>query len=337
MFYVGLDVHLRQTTICVLDRYGRVAKRRTIHGEMRTVLAELARLKGKWSACYEASCGYGPWFEGLSKLAHVVKVAHPGKLRLIYRSKRKSDRVDAEKLAKLLYLNEVPEVHVPDAGVRAWREMIVFRKKVSHKITGAKSRIRAFLRSAGQAAPRSLWSRKGLAWLSGLRFDLPLRTIQLEMLLDDLFALQARIKRLEKELNAISLAHPGVQVLMTIPGIGVRTAEAFVAHVDRTERFDRISAIGSYVGLVPCQDQSAGKNRLGHITKEGPPVVRGLLVEAAWQAKRCSPKACAFFERVRRGDPERKKIAIVATAHWLARVMLSMLKSGESWRQETAA
>jgi transposase len=87
--------------------------------------------------------------------------------------------------------------------------------------------------------------------------------------------------------------------------------------------------------LIPCQDQSAGKNRLGHITREGPPVVRSLLTEAAWQGIRRSAHLKAYFQRMTGMDPLRRKIALVATAHYLARVMLAMLRSGQAWRYET--
>jgi transposase len=87
---------------------------------------------------------------------------------------------------------------------------------------------------------------------------------------------------------------------------------------------------------VPCQDQSGNRNRLGHITREGAPVVRQLLAEAAWQALRRSPTVRAYFERVRRDDAQRTKIALVATAHYLVRVMWAMLRRGTVW-QETPA
>ena len=78
-------------------------------------------------------------------------------------------------------------------------------------------------------------------------------------------------------------------------------------------------AVGRYFSLAPCQDRSGGRNRLGHITREGAPVVRRLLAEAAWQAVRPSPTYRAFFERDQREDPQRKKIALVATAPYLVR------------------
>ena len=119
---------------------------------------------------------------------------------------------------------------------------------------------------------------------------------------------------------------------MTIPGVGIRTAEAFVAYVDDIKRFARNRQVGSYFGLVPCQDSSAGKDRFGHITRDGPPTVRKLLCEALWCTLRHNPTVRAFFERVTNGDPYRKKIALVAVAHHLCRVMAAMLRTGEAWR-----
>ena len=109
------------------------------------------------------------------------------------------------------------------------------------------------------------------------------------------------------------------------------------AFVDDPERFGNAKAVGRYFGLVPCQDQSGDKNRPGHITREGAPVVRQLVAEAAWQAQRRSPTVRAYFERVQRGDPQRKKIALVATAHYLVRVMWAMLKRGTLWEEKAPA
>jgi hypothetical protein len=74
-----------------------------------------------------------------------------------------------------------------------------------------------------------------------------------------------------------------------------------------------------------------------HITREGAPVVRRLLAEAAWQARRRSPAVRAYFERAQRGDPQRKKIALVATAYYLVRVMWALLKRGTVWEEKLAS
>ena len=115
-----------------------------------------------------------------------------------------------------------------------------------------------------------------------------------------------------------------------------RTAEAVAAVVDDPHRFRDAKAVGRFFGLVPSKDQSGDRNRLGHITREGPAVVRQLVAKATWQALRRSPTGRAYFERVRRDDPQRKKIALVTTAHYLVRVMWALLKRGTTWEEGVA-
>jgi transposase len=336
MHYVGLDVHQKRSSICILDRDGKQVKRLEVKGSWAQVVEAVARVPGPFSVCYEASCGYGHLYEKLAPLARHVAVAHPGQLRLIYKSKRKNDRVDAAKLAKLLYLDMVPQVHVPRADVRAWRALITYRHKLMSKRVAVKNQIRALLRGLGIVAPsgKRLWSRKGLQWLKEQSLS-EADALRRDMSIDELEEVNHKIRRIEKELDRRADAHPAVTLLKTIPGVGTRTAEAVVAHLDQVSRFSRNKQVGSYLGLVPCQDASAGKDRLGHITKDGPPAVRKLLCEAAWQGIRRSPALKSFFERVTRGEQDRRKIALVATAHHLARVMAAMLRSGEVWRERT--
>jgi transposase len=331
--YVGIDVHASQSTIAVVTTEQPKPRIRTVRGGPLEVKKQLLKLEVPFDACFEASCGYGVWFETLSGVARSVSVAHPGHLRLIYGSKRKNDRVDAAKLAKLLSVGAVPAVYVPNIQVREWRGLIRHRSRKVSQRTAVKNSIRALLREHAIQAPRSLWGKRGLSWLEQLELPRVAR-FRLQDYLEDLRLLQKRVARLTRELDAIARRHPGVSLLKTIPGIGNRTAEAFVAWVDQPRRFARIKQIGDYFGLVPRQDASAKRNYLGHITKDGPACVRGLMVEAAWQGVRRSPFVRAKFEQFKHEDKERTKKAIVATAHWLTRVMLSMLRSGEAWRHE---
>jgi hypothetical protein len=105
-----------------------------------------------------------------------------------------------------------------------------------------------------------------------------------------------------------------------------------VAYVDDPARFHS-GAIGAYFGLVPREDSTGDYRHLGHITREGPPTVRKLVTEAAWRGAFKSARIKAVYERILKGDPGRKKLAIVATGHWLCRVMLAMLKTGEAFRE----
>jgi transposase len=342
MHYVGLDVHAKRSSLCILNGDGKVVKREMVHGPWPAAVERLrevgASAGGPLSVCYEAGCGYGPLHDALSPLAAHVAVAHPGALRLIFKAKKKHDRVDSDKLATLLYLGQVPAVHVPSADVRQWRKLIELRQSLLAGRVREKNRVRAVLRNHAVAVPKrpGLWTKKGAAWLASVRLPQGER-LAVDLASEAIASANARLARVEAELAKYAAAHPGVALLMTIPGVGVRTAEAFVAYVDDPSRFARVRQVGSYFGLVPTLDSSAGRDRRGHITREGPGTVRKLLTEAAWQSVWRDPASRALFERVTRGKGDRRKIAAVAVAHRLCRVMAAMLRTGEAYRAARAS
>ncbi len=339
MWYVGLDFHQRSSSICILNENGKTVKQLQIRGAWPEVIAVLKQPKHPFAICYEASCGYGHLYDQLKRIARHVVVAHPGLLRLIFKSKRKNDRVDVKKLAMLLLMDQVPQVHVPSAEVRSWRSLIVFRHRAVGKRTMVKNSLRSLMRGHGVLLPRGkgLWTKAGLALLRAAELPSGMAAVQRDLLLEELGHLEEQVRRVTAELDAIARRHPGVELVQTIPGVGPRTAEAVVAYINDARRSRRNKCVGSYFGLVPCQDATGSANRLGHITREGPAIVRKLLVEAAWQGIRRSVRVRAFFERVRGQDPDRRKIALVATAHYLVRVMQAMLRKGEAWWDEEPA
>jgi transposase len=228
--------------------------------------------------------------------------------------------------------------------VRAWRGLVEFRRATVDKRTRAKNALRALLRNCGiqNLHPRKgLWAQKGLAVLRELQLPVAQDRLRRDLLLDEVDQYNLQVKRVEKELDRMAADHAGVALLQSIPGVGPRTAEAVLAYIDDARRFRRNKQVGAYFGVVPCQDASSDVNRLGHITRQGPPTVRKLLIEAAWQGIRRSPALGAYYQRIGQGKKERRKIALVATGHHLLRVMHAMLKTGELWREaageETAA
>ena len=283
-------------------------------GEVKGGLSKLAlavdKLPRPLAVCFEASCGYGTLHERLSALAKRVVVAHPGQLRLIFRAKRKNDRLDAEKRAKLLFLDQVPQVHVPTVDIRQWRSLIEFRGRWIDRRTAVKNQIRAVLRGAGVPAVKGLWRRPGRAWLRTQ--ELPLaESLRIEMLVDELEQLNQRVRHVERELRRYANRHPAVTLLRTITGVRLLTSSAFVASVDEIRRFARLDQVAPYFPLLPCPDASGGINRLGHITKDGPatarkstifhhwpaPVIRGKLMDATaerWPPNRRRYRAIEF-------------------------------------------
>jgi transposase len=202
MFYVGLDIHTKRISVCALGETGQVVQRSQVRS-IEEMLHILKNLPDRFEVCYEASCGYGYSHDLLRPLAARVLVAHPGQLRLIFRSKNKNDRNDAERLAKLLYLGETPTVHVPSLEVRTWRELIKCRSQVIAKRTQAKNAVRALLRSAGVVPPKQpgLWTKKGLVWLRQRMLPTPSQQLRRDLLLEEIETLVRQVRRIEQHLN----------------------------------------------------------------------------------------------------------------------------------------
>lgn len=334
MLTIGLDVHLSRTSVCILDAKGNTLRQQEIKGGFEALADTLAKLKEPFQVCYEASTGYGALYERISAVAQKIQVAHPGRLRLIFKSKRKNNKADAQKLAALMHLNQVPQVYVPAQEIRSWRGLIEHRRRLVDRSVSLKSQVRALLRNCGikGKAGRSLWTKAGLEWLRQTPWPTKLEQLRLELLLEQLEELRGKIDRITDALDPIAAADKRVELLMTIPGVGPRTAETFVAYVDDPHRFSS-GTIGAYFGLIPREDSTGDHRRLGHITKEGPSTMRKLLTEATWRGVSGSPKIQAVFQRHLQGDKHRRKLALVATAHWLCRIMLAMLKRNEVFRE----
>lgn len=329
MLYVGMDVHVLSTTICIFDpmatgaRQYRIVKVPTTAEAIQGVLAPL---NGNCKVAFEV----GPQAQAImaivKMLAADVLVANAAQIPWLFRDGRKNDRIDARKLATLLYLNQLPTVHLPKADIAAWRALINHRRTVVKRRTKIKNQIHAILRVHLYRCPHnSCWSRVGRTWLSSLAFD-ELRQFMFDSLTAELDGLDDRLHAIHGQLDRIARTHPDVARLQTIPGIGPRTAEAIVAFTDGVQRFRNRKRFSSYFGIVPTLDSSAGRDRYGCISRRGPSVVRWLVVEAAHIVIRRNPEMRAYFERVCRGKKDRYKKAIVATGHKLLVIAFAMMR-----------
>jgi len=207
MHYIGMDVHSKVTALCVLDDNGNIVKETKSKGSLRDLVAYMKNLKkelgGPIKVCYEASTGCGWLYDQFMAMGMKVQVAHPGKLRLIFQSRHKNDRADASKLALILKLDHVPLAHVPSAEIRDWRAFIEYRSKLVVQRGACKNRLRALLRTHAIVAPRSLWTKKGLAWLS--QQELPhFQGVKRNMLLAELGSLARQIREAEKALKTFA-------------------------------------------------------------------------------------------------------------------------------------
>jgi transposase len=260
-----------------------------------------------------------------------------------HKVKRKTDRDDALKLARLALLGELPPaVHMPDAKQRQKRRLIVHRRSVVGRPTKSRNAIRSIYSQQGLSLARGnkQWTQAGLKQLKEDARDIAECEVEdlwrgrLHAELELMASADAQLKVLGKKLDA--LADEKVALLQGIKGVGPRLAEAVVLHLDDPHRFKNGEQVASFAGLVPKQLQSGQTLRLGHITGRGPALLRSLLVESAWVVWRHNAWAQLFVEKVSRGGRGRRKLAIVALARKLLIILWAMLKANKPFRSPDA-
>lgn len=340
--YIGFDIDSNKTVACVVEN-GKKDLYQTIRPDivsMRRFLISQKQTGYKIHLAFEISGQAGFIYDSLSDCVDSISVANPTKMTWIYRTAKKNDRIDARKMAVLMSIGELPTVHMPDKQTRQWLQMILHRKSIVSKVGQAKNRIRATLKSQGYRKPAnkgSLWKNLNRIWMKGLCEQgigvCDLWRMQLSNLLDELELLDKQLKRITGELDKYLSGKPGGALLMTIPGVGPRTAEAVLAYTDDIERFGNYKQYCSYFGLTPKLDESGNCRRIGHISKHGPSVVRWVLCESSWKVIRYNKGMRQFYERVMAGQTSRKKIAIVAVCRKLVSIMRAMLLTGELFNE----
>jgi transposase len=341
------------TTILAIDlgKYKCVAclhQPGTAAAEFRTITTSRSEVQRLIRASRPAvvvieACTLAGWVSDLcAELGVPCKVANTAAEAWKYKhAKRKTDRDDALRLAQLEALGQLPTVAVPAKAVREWRALIAHRQALVTQRVAAQNRIRAVLVGQGLPAPRGAkaWTAAGLAGIA--QFARPLVECTPEDLWRGLLELaltayrqaEELVATAEAKLDEIGKADARVRLLETVPGLGPRTAEAVVAHLDDPKRFKSGKQVAAYGGLVPRQYQSGEDDRRGRITKRGPAVLRKLLVQCAWAMLRYNPWARAVFDRLSRGRA-RKKQAVVALARRVLVRCWAMLRDGAAWRPD---
>src|SRR5271167_4901339 len=289
MLIIGVDYHPSFQQISFLDQEtGEYVERQLNHsaGEAEKFYRELATRGVSVRVGIEAT-GYTRWFERLlAELGIEVWIGDAAVIKTKRVRKQKTDREDARLLLRLLRENNFPRIWVPSAENRDLRQLLWHRHRLVQMRTRIMNQLQALAMNEGQRRKKKLWSEAGRAQLE----KLPLATWasrRRKDLLELLDRMNPTIAELTAAVEQKAKTWPEVQRLMSHPGVGPLTALAFVLIIGTAERFQCGKQIGSYVGLIPEEDSSAGQQRLGRITKQGSSLLRFLLVEAAQAAARC--------------------------------------------------
>ncbi len=256
--------------------------------------------------------------------------------------KRKTDKDDALKLARMAAMGELKPVHMPSEEHREFRSLVKYRKTLDGRINKIKCTIRAWFVNHGITIDRGdkAW-HTGRALINSFRKPLAecsaneLWKGELDIELTQLDSLSKQIDVVVKKLEAIGKNDPRIVRLRTIPGVGPRTAEILVACIDDPHRFENGRQVSAYFGLVPRQFQSGETDRNGRITKRGNPLARTILVECAWASLRYNPWAKGVYERICGKQKTRKKKAGIALARKIAVIAWAMLRDEKDWDPAT--
>jgi transposase len=291
MIIIGVDYHPSFQQIAFLDQgTGECGERRLNHsdGEAEKFYRNLKQRGVSVRVGMEAT-GYSRWFERLlAELGIEVWIGDAAEIKTKRVRKQKTDRQDAQLLLKLLLENNFPRVWVPTPENRDLRQLLWHRHRLVQMRTRIMNQLQALAMNEGTRWKKKLWSEPGRAQLE--KFPLsPWASRRRKDLLELLDRLDPKIAELTTAVEQEARKWPEVLRLMTHPGVGPLTALAFVLIIGTPERFHRGKQIGSYIGLIPSEDSSAGHQRLGHISKQGNALLRFLLVEAAQAAARCNP------------------------------------------------
>lgn len=272
-----------------------------------------------------------------------VQVANPNTEGWRWRRvKRKTDRDDALKLARLSVANQLPTVWMPTPRVRQWRSLIHYRHALVSRRTAIRNNIRSILDAQGRglATGKKAWTESGWEWLGEIAKPIEACSAnelwrgQIDTERALLRDLQRQIDAVEARLDALAATDPRTARVRSIPGVGPRLSEAVVAWIDDPSRFRNARAVGSYVGLVPRRRQSGTYDRSGRVTKQGPSLLRKLLVEVAWIMRQHNPHAAALFKKLSKGERSRHKQAMVALARRVLTWCWAILRDGSTWDAE---
>lgn len=343
--FVGLDVHAETIAVAVAEPgRGEVRSVGTIPNSPEAV-RKLVRRLGEGSelrVCYEAGpCGYALYWQ-LAKLGVACEVVAPTLIPVRAGDRVKTDRRDAEKLARCYRAGDLTAVWVPDAAHEALRDLVRAREAAKKDQLRARHRLQKFLlRHGHRNAETKAWSLKYFAWVRGVRFEIAAQQATLGDYLNEVNHAADRIERLERALDAAVEQVPTpmravIDGLQTLRGIALTTAVTIVSELGQLSRFPGARQLMGYSGAVPSEDSSGGRSRRGAITKTGNAHLRRVVVEAAW-AYRHKPALIGALRKRQEGQSEEVKAIAWKAQHRLSSRFWRLTSRGKPAQQVVTA
>ena len=273
--------------------------------------------------------GNSQWFEQLlAELGQELWIGDAAQIRSLVVRRQKTDRRDARHILELLRDGRFPRLWVPSAPMRDLRQLLRHRQKLVEMRTQVKNQLQHLALNQGVRRKRKLWSVTGRAVLESL----PLQgwtARRRSDLLGMLDRFETQVEELDRAVRAEAEQRPEVRLLMTHPGVGPVVGLAYVLTLGPVGRFPRGKHVASYLGLIPSEHSSGGRQTMGSISKQGNTMMRTLLVEAAQSAARFDEELRRDYRRL--AAKKHKALAKVMVARKLAVRMYWMLREQKAY------
>jgi transposase len=341
MLYVGVDLHKQSISVCVVelaDRERKILQRKRFRCDQEEGILDFFEGLGEYQVVVEATASYEWFVQMLEPSANRVVLAHPGHLRVIAQSKRKTDKLDAQTLAEFLALDQIPEAWRPTPRVREHRVLVRHRHYTQSRITSVKNKLRRVL-AHYNADTKNLFTIPGRKYLAQITLSAADR-FTVNLLCEELDQHALRLKQLDKQLAEFAKKAPVAEgearkVLESIPCVGPVTVDVVLSEAGDIRRFGSQRKATAYAGLAPGIRESAGKAKQLGITKAGSRLLRSILVETAWRLVNKTRRWGAIYEKLKHRCGAKKAIVAVARRVWC--VMVSMLHSGQAYQATVPA
>jgi transposase len=324
MKIIGCDFHPSYQQIAMVDtQTGELQEGRLEHekGEARRFYQAL---QGQAVRVGMEAAGNSQWFERMvAELGQELWIGDAAQIRRLVVREQKTDRRDAQHILELLLDGRFPRLWVPTSEMRDLRQLLRHRHKLVELRTQVKNQLQHLALNQGVQRKRRLWSREGRAVLEQLPLEgwTARRRAALLALLDQW---EAQVKELDQAVSTEAWRRPEVRLLMSHPGVGPVVGLAYVLTLGPVARFPRGKQVASYLGLIPREHSSGGRQKLGSISKQGNTMMRMLLVEAAQTAARFDQELQRDYRRL--AARKHKALAKVMVARKLAVRMYWMLR-----------
>lgn len=323
MEHIAIDLGSRQSQVCVRQASGQILYEQKIPNALFAELFESRPAQVVMETCAEAFA--------VADLArakgHQVKVVPAMLVRALGVGQRgiKTDRRDAQALSEASCRIDLPSVHLPSRWSREAKTLCGMREALITSRVKLINTVRGWLRT--QLASKRIGRGKVTERVREMYGDRLPPFVALQ--LDSIDQLSAQIKLANRMVDKLAHESEACRLLMTVPGVGPKTAVRFAAGIDDPNRFPNAACASSYTGLTPGEKSSSDRRKITGITKAGSPKLRMLLVQSAWAALRYyrDDPICLWAGRIaqRRG----KCIAVVALARKLSRILYAV------WRDQT--